>query len=140
MNLNANEINNLLEPYGIQAFEYRIISKIILFIAKISCNDSAPFEMKQAIQFDSQVNHSYNLRSNGEEIVAVSRVRSKYGDLMFKTFATKVINKFKTLNFFNNNFINFKKQLNNSLNISIDKFFNLMPKFRLHLNFYFYIN
>ena len=140
LNLNANEINNLLEPYGIQAFEYRIISKIILFIAKISCNDSAPFEMKQAIQFDSQVNHSYNLRSNGEEIVAVSRVRSKYGDLMFKTFATKVINKFKTLNFFNNNFINFKKQLNNNLNISIDKFINLMPKFRLHVNFYFYIN
>ena len=73
--------------------------------------------LKWSKQFDSQVNHSYNLRSNGEEIVAVGRVRSKYGDLMFKTFATKVINKFKTINFFNNNFINFKKQLNNSLNI-----------------------
>jgi len=73
-----------LEPFGLSSFQYRFITKILLFIAKIGTIKAAPIVLKKQIQLKECLNLDI----------------TKFGDNMFESFGAKLINKIEILNFY----------------------------------------
>ena len=63
-NKSEQYINEFLEPFGLSSFQYRFVTKILLFIAKIGTIKTAPIVLKKQIQLKECLNLDHNLRSN----------------------------------------------------------------------------
>jgi hypothetical protein len=94
------------EPFGLSSFQYRFVTKILLFIAKIGTIKAAPIviKLKKQIQLKECLNLDHNLRSNRALRVEIKRRFTKFGDNMFESIGAKLINSIDILNFYNNLF------------------------------------
>jgi len=127
-----------LEPLGLSSFQYRFVTKILLFIAKIGTIKAAPIVLKKQIQLKECLNLDHNLRSNRALRVEIKRRFTKFGDNMFESIGAKLINKIDILNFYNNLFT-FKTVLYRNINLIVEKFISVLPRFIFQLDFYFYL-
>jgi antitoxin component of MazEF toxin-antitoxin module len=127
-----------LEPFGLSSFQYRFVTKILLFIAKIGTIKAAPIILKKQIQLKENLNLDHNLRSNRALRVEIKRRFTKFGDNMFESIGAKLINKIDILNFYNNLFT-FKTVLYRNINLIVEKFISVLPRFIFQLDFYFYL-
>jgi hypothetical protein len=55
-NKSEQYINEFLEPFGLSSFQYRFITKILLFIAKIGTFKTATIVLKKQIQLKECLN------------------------------------------------------------------------------------
>jgi len=92
-------INEFLEPFGLSSFQYRFVTKILLFIAKIVKIKTAPIVLKKQIQLKECLDLDHNLRSNLALRVEIKRRFTKFGDNMFESIGAKLINKIDILIF-----------------------------------------
>jgi len=122
-----------LEPFGLSSFQYRFVTKILLFIAKIGTIKAAPIVPKKQIQLKECLNLDHNLRSNRALRVEIKRRFTKFGDNMFES-----INEINILNFYNNLFT-FKTVLYGNINLIVEKFISVLPRFIFQFDFYFYL-
>jgi hypothetical protein len=137
-NKSEQYINEFLEPFGLSSFQYRFVTKILLFIAKIGTIKAAPIVLKKQIQLKECLNLDHNLRSNRALRVEIKRRFTKFGDNMFEPIGAKLINKIDILNFYNNLFT-FKTVLYRNINLIVEKFISVLPRFIFQLDFYFYL-
>ena len=137
-NKSEQYINEFLEPFGLSSFQYRFVTKILLFIAKIGTIKAAPIVLKKQIQLKECLNLDHNLRSNRALRVEIKRRFTKFGDNMFESIGAKLINKIDILNFYNNLFT-FKTVLYRNINLIVEKFISVLPRFIFQLDFYFYL-
>ncbi len=94
-----------MEPFDLSSFQYRFITKILLFIAKIGTIKAASIVLKKQIQLKECLNLDHNFRSNRALRVEIKRRFTKFGDNMFESIGAKLINKIDILNFYDNNLI-----------------------------------
>ena len=132
-----------MEPFDLNSFQYRFITKVLLFIAKIGTikwynNKAAPIVLKKQIQLKECQLLDHNLRSNRALRVEKKRRFTKFGDNMFESIGAKLINKIEILNFYNNLFT-FKTVLYRNINLIVEKFISVLPRFIFQLDFYFYL-
>jgi hypothetical protein len=78
-NKSEQYINEFLEPFGLSSFQYRFVTKILLFIAKIGTIKAAPIVLKKQIQLKECLNLNHNLRSNRALRVEIKRRFTKLG-------------------------------------------------------------
>ena len=109
-NDSITEINRFLEGYGLQAFQYRVISRSLSFLNKLACDQNAPIGLKSEITRIIRVNDNYELRSNNKLVLEPIVVRSKFGDLIFKNICSKIVNKLNYIDFYGDQKM-FKSQL-----------------------------
>ena len=126
------------EPFGLSSFQYRFVTKILLFIAKIGTIKAAPIVLKKKIQLKECLNLDHNLRSKRALRVEIKKRFTKFGDNMFESIGAKLINKIDILNFYNNLFT-FKTVLYRNINLIVEKFISVLPRFIFQLDFYFYL-
>jgi len=93
-----------LEPFDLNSFQYRFITKILLFIAKIGTIKAALIVLKKQIQLKECQLLDHNLRSNRALRVEIKRRFTKFGNNMFESIGAKLINKIDILNFYYNLF------------------------------------
>jgi hypothetical protein len=127
-----------LEPFGLSSFQYRFVTKILLFIAKIGTIKAAPIVLKKQIQLKECLNLDHNLRRNRALRVEIKKTFTKFGDNMFESIGSKLINKIDILNFYNNLFT-FKTVLYRNINLIVEKFISVLPRFIFQLDFCFYL-
>ena len=89
-----------MEPFGLGSFQYRFITKILLFIAKIGTIKAAPIVLKEQIQLRECLNLNHNLRSNRALRVEIKRKFTKFGDNMLESIGARLINKIDILTFY----------------------------------------
>jgi hypothetical protein len=126
------------EPFGLSSFQYRFVTKILLFSAKIGTIKEAPIVLKKQIQLKECLNLDHNLTSNRALRVEIKGRFTKFGDNMFEPIGAKLINKIDILNFYNNLFT-FKTVLYRNINLIGEKFISVLPRFIFQLDFYFYL-
>ena len=85
-----------MKPFGLSSFQYRFVTKILLFIAKIGTIKAAPIILKKQIQLKECLNLDHNL-SNRALRVEIKRRFTKFGDNMFESIGAKLINKIEFL-------------------------------------------
>ena len=119
-------------------FNIVFVTKILLFIAKIGTIKAAPIVLKKQIQLKECLNLDHNLRGNRALRVEIKRRFTKFGDNMFESIGAKLINKNDILNFYNNLFT-FKIVLYGNINLIVEKFISVLPRFIFQLDFYFYL-
>ena len=136
-NIGLHNTHDLLEPFGIDSFQHRIINRIVVFYAKIMSNEKSPVELRNAIQIIMQLNPHYKLRSNEKMLIANERTYTKYGDKTFKSFGTKLINNMNCL-LLDLSVLEFKKFVKRNIKSIVDIFISLFDTFDLDINFYFY--
>ncbi len=90
--------------FCISFHNYRFITKILLFIAKIGTIKAAQIVLKKKIQLNKCLNLNHNLRSNRALRVEIKRRFTKFGDNIFGSIGAKLINKIEILNFYDNLF------------------------------------
>ena len=134
-----DEINHYLANYNISSFHHRFAERVLSFLHKIIHVNNSPSQLKKWIRPTILLNSQYALRSNQKTVFETFRSNSKYGDITFQNFFSKLLNNIDFINSFNKNFLNFQKQLDSIKIMSVIKtFFKLANKFDTHLNFYFY--
>ena len=109
-----------------------------MFVAKIGTIKAAPIVLKKQIQLKGFLNLNDNLRSKRALRVEIKRKFTKFGDNMFESVGTKLINKIDILNFYDNLFT-FKTILYRNINLIVEKFISVLPRFIFQLDFYFYL-
>lgn len=133
INYNVIEINRKLEPYGLQAFEYRTISRTLNFINKIASNTDGPLGLKQELERTLLRNENYMLRSNNNVILKPDRARTKFGDLVFKNICSRIVMKIKCLDFYGDS-RTFKSELYLFDGDVVDNFVKIIPSFNIDLS------
>ena len=75
------------QQLGLSSFQYRFVTKILLFIAKIGTIKAAPIviKLKKQIQLKECLNLNHNLRSNRALRVEIKRRFTKFGNNMFES-------------------------------------------------------
>jgi hypothetical protein len=59
----ANEWNNFLRNYGLNAFQHRMIIRSANYIQKIFCCANSPSNLANCFIINSDLNKNYNLRN-----------------------------------------------------------------------------
>ena len=134
------QINTFLEQYNLFSFQHRLTFRLSLFLHKIIYDNKSPVQLKTWLTPEVQNNVVYSLRSNNNKLFNISKSFSKFGDLTFKNFFSRLLNKLNFLDV-SCSFYEFKRDL---LNNKLCKYFvilkNFSHKFDSDLNFYFFYN
>jgi hypothetical protein len=122
------------------SIQHRIFYRIMLFVHKIFNNSNGPKELHEMLVVESNMNTAYELRSNGSQLIRTTRAQSKFGELMFKNFGAKLINKF-SISMFKLSFNLFSHELLSNFDYYLSNFFVLFNKFDVKMNYDFsYLN
>jgi hypothetical protein len=127
------EINRKLEVHDLQAFQYRIIWRLLTFINKIATGTRVPIGLKEELERTTLRNENYMLRSNNNVILQPLKVRSKFGDLIFKNVCSRIVKKIKCLDFYGD-VRTFKSELNLFDSEVIENFLKVVPNFDIDLS------
>jgi hypothetical protein len=138
--IKSHDLINLdLKEHNLFSFHHRLVFRLISFIHKILFNFNSPVQLKSWLVINVNKELGVSLRSNDTQSFCVPKTKSKFGDMTFKNFFSRFLNK---LNFslFTHNFEKFKqdrldnKEIYNDLNILLKYF----PKFNCDLNFFYF--
>jgi hypothetical protein len=88
LNWGLEKINNFLLENNLISFQFRIITNIMTFFAKIGSLNGSPLGLKEQMKITILSN---NLRSNGSRIIIPERCINKYGENSFGYFASKLV-------------------------------------------------
>lgn len=130
-------MNLRLEVYGLQVFRNRLITRILEFVGKITCNKNAPETLKYDLAQASE-NLFYGLRSNNKVLVLTSSHKTKFGEIIFRNIGAKIINKLSCFLSFYDDFKVFKNELYIFQDNIMEKFVNQFPKFSFENNIIFF--
>lgn len=129
-NETIEQINCYLEAYGLQAFQYRLINRVLSFVGKMAGDSKSPSELRTSLERVMLINKTYKLRSNNKLVLKQTLTRSKFGDLIFKNLCAKLVKKLDYLNFYGDQKV-FKTRLyilQDDIYISL---INILPNFNL---------
>ena len=114
---------------------YRITS----FLYHIVFSINAPTVLKDKLKIVTEQIHDYNVRVKKVGKYEVTRSRTRVGDLKFNFIFSKYLN---SIEFFTldkeTDFKKFKSFLNLNIVNFVDSFINLLPKFNVDLNSFFF--
>ena len=131
-----NEVNNILEKYGLFAFQHRALERMINFSYKIiNFSQSPPILREQFVRNKSR-NLSYNLR-NGNNFVETS-AKTRNGEKTFGYFYTRLANQF-VVNREGLKLSTFKNSIFNNINLIFNDAIKTFDKFNLNFKFCYFV-
>ena len=90
----VNNFNNLLENYGLNNFQHRLLIRLATFVHNIVNIEQAPKLLKEQIVMNVNINKGgHNLR-NKFQMNQPLRIHNHYGEATFVYFYSKFINNF----------------------------------------------
>jgi hypothetical protein len=138
LNKTHNEVNEFLKEFGLFSFQHRLTFRLVLFANKIIQLNSSPKLLKSWLEPVELCNTRYSLRSNNSIGFTSDKILKKFGDITFKNFFSKFLNKIG----YNNICVDFNSLRNNLIHSSLNNYFCILikiyPKFDSDINFYFY--
>jgi hypothetical protein len=87
-----NKWNSLLEKYGLNGFQHRLIIRLAIYIQKIFCYTNSPSKLANCFIVNNDLNKSYNLRNLLELKIPDKGKYNDYGEDTFEYFFSKFIN------------------------------------------------
>lgn len=126
-----NKLNNILESFGVFAYQHRVITRILVFSFKIIHNSNSPFYLRTRIKFN---NENPDLKDN------MRGINDLEGYVMgeentFYYFFSQIINKF-CINDLKLTLAIFKIRVENNINLIFLEFIKVFEKFDIkHKNF-----
>jgi hypothetical protein len=87
-----NKWNTLLEQYGLNGFQHRLIIRLATYIQKIFCYSNSPSNLANCFILNNDLNKSYNLRNLLELKIPDKGKYNDYGEDTFEYFFSKFIN------------------------------------------------
>jgi hypothetical protein len=87
-----NKWNSLLEKYGLNGFQHRLIIRLAIYIQKIFCYTNSPSKLANCFTVNNDLNKSYNLRNLLELKIPDKGKYNDYGEDTFEYFFSKFIN------------------------------------------------
>jgi len=136
LNLTNTQVNARLKDLNIMSYTSRIFLRTSFFSFKSLKNDLSPLNLKQQFCLKEK-NHLYNLRSNTIDNFKISKVNSKYGDLIFGNLFSKFLNNiFPHILSYNVNQL--KHFIFSNFNLIVEKFCNKFPNFNVNYDLFFY--
>ena len=133
--IKSHQLINLdLKEHNLFYFHHCLVFRLISFIHKILFNFNSPVQLKSWLVTNVNKELGVSLRSNDTQSFRVPKAKSKLGDMTFKNFISRLLNK-HNFSLFIHNFEEFKqarldnKEIYNDLNILLKYF----PKFNCDL-------
>jgi hypothetical protein len=124
--------NSILEKYGLNNFQHRLLIRMATFVYNIVNVEQAPKLLKEQLILNVNINKGgYNLR-NKFQINQSLKINNHYGEATFVYIYSKFINNI-ILNDLTLHFYSFKKLLYNNLKFHFIKLTKIFPKFDLWL-------
>jgi hypothetical protein len=139
--LNISQVNSaLVQELGVNAFQYRLVSNTLTFVARMASHRFAPKWFKEVLVLKSNTNpNAMVLRSSRFIAIETERAFNKFGDFIFSNFCNKTFEILHDLNLnFYENFKLFKKNLDSNIHIIYNKISTKFIKFNLSSDFYYY--
>jgi hypothetical protein len=130
---NFNRVNDLLEKYGLFAFQHRALERMLTFSFKIINFVNSPPLLKEKFIKNEERNLKYNLRNKDDFIEHGARTKS--GENTFDFVYTRLANKF-IINKLDLKFSTFKLSVFNNINIIYENTIKIFTKFDLKLKLY----
>jgi hypothetical protein len=130
-----NKWNTLLEQYGLNGFQHRLIIRLATYIQKIFCYSNSPSNLANCLTVNNDLNKSYNLRNLLELKVPTKGKYNDHGEDTFEYFFSKFINAVinEIVQFRFGQYRKYVKENSNILHLKTLKTFN-----RFDLNFKIY--
>jgi len=130
-----NKWNTLLEQYGLNGFQHRLIIRLATYIQKIFCYSNSPSNLANCLTVNNDLNKSYNLRNLLELKVPTKGKYNDHGEDTFEYFFSKFINAVinEIIQFRFGQYRKYVKENSNVLHLKTLKTFN-----RFDLNFKIY--
>ena len=125
-----NRWNNLLESYGLIAYQHRIIVRISVYIHKIFNSSNSPSKLLNSFVFNRDLNKHYKLR-NINHLFIPPHGFNKNGTETFTYFFSNLLNAFY-LNDIDLNHNLFKQRVQNNINIIFLKFIIINKKYDIN--------
>ena len=128
----ANDFNSILEKFGLNNFQHRLLIRMATFVYNIINVEQATKLLKEQLILNVNIKKGgYNLR-NKFQINQSLRINNYYGEATFVYIYSKFINNI-ILNDLNLHFYSFKKLLYNNLKFHFMKLIEIFSKFDLWL-------
>ena len=133
-----NDLNNLLERYGLSNFQHRLILRMLVFTQKLLKareNSSGPKLLTNLLKKNSELNKGYMLRNLQEIATQQISDLNNYGEDTFHFVYCRIASEFCVheteidINFY-------KLRVKNNINTIFTKFIEHWPKFDLSYNLY----
>jgi len=133
-----NDLNNLLESYGLSNFQHRIIKRMLVFTQKLlKARESitGPKILTNLLKKNSELNKGYMLRNLHEIATQQINDLNGFGEDTFNYIFCRIANEFCVneteidINFY-------KNRVKNNINIIFKEFIKHWPKFDLNYNIY----
>ncbi len=129
-----NNLNNVLESYGLSNFQHRVCPRMMVFTQKLlkaKNNESGPKLLTQQLTRNSELEKGYNLRNNNQ--IATSQISNlnNYGTYTFEYIYCRFANSFCT-DETDISIAFFKTRAKNNINLIFTKFVQCCPKFDLN--------
>jgi hypothetical protein len=130
-----NKWNTLLEQYGLNGFQHRLIIRLATYIQKIFCYSNSPSNLANCLTVNNDLNKSYNLRNLLELKVPTKGKYNDHGEDTFEYFFSKFINAVinEIIQFRFGQYRKYVKENSNILHLKTLKTFN-----RFDINFKIY--
>ena len=137
-NKDYNKWNNHLEKYGLNAFQHRLLFRLMIYIHKIFHNFDSPINLFSQFIFNRELNKKHHLRNLSELCLTSKGKFNDYPKDFFRYFFSKFINLLciKELEL---SLSLFKIVTKNNINILFEKFVTNFDKFDLKFKIYFFL-
>ena len=130
-----NSLNNMLEKYGLFAFQHRALERMLTFSYKIINFENSPAKLKEQLVHNESRKIVYDLRNKNEFLVPSLKTRS--GENTFGYVYTKLANNF-IIGRLVLKFCTFKLSIFNNINIIYIEAIRIFDKLNLNFKtFYF---
>jgi hypothetical protein len=131
-----NKWNTLLENYGLNAFQHRLIIRISTYIHKILNIENSPKNLKNTFTTNEELNKHYDLRNLQDLTIPSIGIFNDHGKETFEYFFSQFINKtLKDLTDYNPRF--FKTVIEKNINSLFLKQIENFDKFDLRFRIYY---
>ena len=130
-----NSLNNLLEKYGLFAFQHRALERMLSFSYKVLNFENSPTQLKEQLVTNNSRKIEYNLRNKSDFMVPCSKTKS--GENTFGYVYSKLANNF-IVNRLVLKFNTFKLSIFNNINLIYTESTKLFEKLDLNLKLFYF--
>ena len=131
-----NEINNILEKYGLFAFQHRALESMLNFSYKIINFSKSPPNLREQFVKNKARSLNYNLRNENNFVETAAKTRN--GEKTFGFFYTRMANKF-VVEREGLKISSFKNSIFNNINLIYNETLKIFDKFNLNFKFCFFV-
>ena len=131
-NKSFDAIDSQLDQLNILSLQSRIFQRVVHFFANKFYNLNSSDDLSCCLELINS-SHRYNLRASITKIFKEDRTNTKYGDLTYKNFFTRLFNNFK-INIFTLNFESFLNLIKEQSSYFIKSFLFFVNKFDFFIN------